>query len=151
MPDQPVKVTDCRASARPSVGPVLPGCDTLSFASPAAFLLSRKLKFTANGIRYDLPELAPASRKIRPRHRVAGKLDGESFVRVADQFISLANQRNKKIDATELQMVMLFAAARYAAHVGKNVLDSPDQEEFIKHMAGQYADMLRGHLADPNV
>ena len=82
---------------------------------------------------------------------VAGKLDGETFVRVADQFISLANQRNKKSEATELQMVMLFAAARYAAHVGKNVLESPDQEAFITHMSAQYADMLRGHLADPNV
>ena len=86
-----------------------------------------------------------------PETAVPGKLDGESFVRVADQFISLANQRNKKIDATELQMVMLFAAARYAAHVGKNVIEVPDQEEFIEHMAAQYADMLRGHLADPNV
>ena len=74
-----------------------------------------------------------------------------NFVRVADQFISLANQRNRKIDATELQLVMLFAAARYAAHVGKNVIDLDDQEEFIKHMTAQYADMLRGHLADPNV
>ena len=80
-----------------------------------------------------------------------GILDEATFLRVADQFISLANQRNKKIEATELQMVMLFAAARYAAHVGKNVIESPDHEEFIKHMAGQYADMLRGHLADPNV
>jgi len=82
---------------------------------------------------------------------VPGRLDGESFIRVADQFISLANQRNRKIDATELQMVMLFAAARYAAHVGKNVIDLDAQEEFIKHMTAQYADMLRGHFADPNV
>ena len=48
-------------------------------------------------------------------------------------------------------MVMLFAAARYAAHVGKNIIELPEQEEFIKHMAGQYADMLRGYLADPNI
>ena len=80
-----------------------------------------------------------------------GKLDGHHFIQMADQFISLANKRNRKVDATEIQMVMLFAAARYAAHVGKNVIELPEQEEFIKHMAGQYADMLRGHLADPNV
>ena len=80
-----------------------------------------------------------------------GKLDGHHFIQMADQFISLANKRNRKVDATEIQMVMLFAAARYAAHVGKNVIEAPDHEEFIKHMAGQYADMLRGHLADPNV
>ena len=89
--------------------------------------------------------------KFDPETNVTGRLDGESFIRVADQFISLANQRNRKIDATELQLVMLFAAARYAAHVGKNVIDLDDQEEFIKHMTAQYADMLRGHFADPNV
>ena len=48
-----------------------------------------------------------------------GKLDGHHFIQMADQFISLANKRNRKVDATEIQMVMLFAAARYAAHVGK--------------------------------
>ena len=86
-----------------------------------------------------------------PETAVPGKLDGESFTRVADQFIALANQRNRKIDATELQMVMLFAAARYTAHVGKNVIEITDQEDFIKHMTAQHADMLRGHFADPNV
>ena len=86
-----------------------------------------------------------------PETHRPGVLDSQSFLRVADQFISLANQRNKKVEATELQMAMLFAAARYAAHVGKNVIDLDDQEEFIKHMTAQYADMLRGHFADPNV
>ena len=57
--------------------------------------------------------------KFDPETNVTGRLDGESFIRVADQFISLANQRNRKIDATELQLVMLFAAARYAAPVGE--------------------------------
>lgn len=78
-------------------------------------------------------------------------LDSQSFLRVADQFISLANQRNKKIEATELQMVMLFAAARYAAHVGKNVIEVDDHEAFVQHMVAQYTDMLRGHMADPSV
>ena len=72
-------------------------------------------------------------------------------MRVADQFISLANQRNKKIDSTELQMVMLYAAARYAAHVGKNVIEVPDHEEFVQHMVAQYTDMLRENMADPTV
>ena len=84
------------------------------------------------------------------RHR-EGVLDSQSFLRVADQFISLANQRNKKIDSTELQMVMLYAAARYAAHVGKNVVEVPDHEEFVQHMVAQYTDMLREHMADPTV
>ena len=94
---------------------------------------------------HDRPE------QFSPGEGANGKLDGHHFIQMADQFISLANKRNRKVDATEIQMVMLFAAARYAAHVGKNVIELPEQEEFIKHMAGQYADMLRGHLADPNV
>ena len=78
-------------------------------------------------------------------------LDGDSFVRLADQFISLANQRNKKVAATDLQLVMMFAAARYAAHVGKNVLAVDEQEKFIDPMTKQYQDMLRTHMADPTV
>ena len=86
-----------------------------------------------------------------PAQHREGVLDSHSFLRVADQFISLANQRNKKIDSTELQMVMLYAAARYAAHVGKNVIEVPDHEEFVQHMVAQYADMLRENMADPTV
>ena len=78
-------------------------------------------------------------------------LDGDSFVRPADKFISLANQRNKKVAATDLQLVMMFAAARYAAHDGKNVLAVDEQEKFIDHMTKQYQDMLRTHMADPTV
>ena len=86
-----------------------------------------------------------------PAQHREGVLYSQSFLRVADQFISLANQRNKKIDSTELQMVMLYAAARYAAHVGKNVVEVPDHEEFVQHMVAQYTDMLREHMADPTV
>tara|TARA_B100001057_G_C22711707_1_gene896048 strand:+ start:731 stop:1006 length:276 start_codon:yes stop_codon:yes gene_type:complete len=75
------------------------------------------------------------------KHR-DGVLDSQSFLRVANQFISLANQRNKKIDPTELQMVMRYAAARYAAHVGKNVAEVTDHEKFVQHMVAQYTDML---------
>ena len=86
-----------------------------------------------------------------PRIHREGVLDEKAFQRIADQFISLANKRNKNIEATELQIVLLFAAARYAAHVGKNVLELEEHEEFVNHMAAQYADMLRGHLSDPAV
>ena len=86
-----------------------------------------------------------------PAQHREGVLDSQSFLRVADQFISLANRRNKKIDSTELQMVMLYAAARYAAHVGKNVVEVPDHEEFVQHMVAQYTDMLRENMADPTV
>jgi hypothetical protein len=86
-----------------------------------------------------------------PETHREGILDSQSFLRVADQFISLANQRNKKIESTELQMVMLYAAARYAAHVGKNVLNIEEQEDFVQHMVAQYTDMLREHMADPTV
>ena len=86
-----------------------------------------------------------------PSQHREGVLDSQSFLRVADQFISLANQRNKKIESTELQMVMLYAAARYAAHVGKNVIEVPDHEEFVQHMVAQYTDMLRENMADPTV
>ena len=57
----------------------------------------------------------------------------------------------KKVAATDLQLVMMFAAARYAAHVGKNVLAVDEQEKFIDHMTKQYQDMLRTHMADPTV
>ena len=86
-----------------------------------------------------------------PAQHREGVLDSQSFLRVADQFISLANQRNKKIDSTELQMVMLYAAARYAAHVGKNVLKIEDQEKLIQHMSAQFIDMLRENFSDPNL
>ena len=39
--------------------------------------------------------------KFDPDTHREGILDEAAFLRVADQFISLANQRNKKIEATE--------------------------------------------------
>lgn len=88
-------------------------------------------------------------------HRVPvnkdGRIDEATFLKLADRFISLANERNKKVLATELQFVMLFAAARYAAHVAKNVISTENQEEFVGHMTAQFQEMLREHLADPTV
>ena len=46
---------------------------------------------------------------------------------------------------------MLYATARYSAHVGKNVLKVEDQETFIKHMEAQFVDMLRENFSDPNL
>jgi len=80
-----------------------------------------------------------------------GKLDEAHFIQLADQFISLANSRNKRVLATELQYVMMFASARYAAHVGKNVIEVEEHEQFVTHMTAQFKDMLREHLADPTV
>ena len=85
----------------------------------------------------------------RPKTKQKGILDQEAFLRVADQFISLANDRNKKILATELHFALMYAAARYTGHVGKNVVDIVDQDEWITHMTAQFQDMLRENMADP--
>ncbi len=73
-----------------------------------------------------------------PAQHREGVLDSQSFLRVADQFISLANQRNKKIDSTELQMVMLYAAARYAAHVGKKWRLLHEDVFYQQHCRGRH-------------
>jgi len=88
---------------------------------------------------------------MRPETPRSGELDTAQFLKVADQFISLANTRNKKIIATDLHYAMLYAAARYNAHVGKNVMEVEDHDAFIEHMTRQYTDMLREHMADPTV
>ena len=46
---------------------------------------------------------------------------------------------------------MLYAAARYSAHAGKNVLETDNHEDYVKHMSEQFIDMIREHLADPNL
>ena len=46
---------------------------------------------------------------------------------------------------------MLYAAARYSAHVGKNVINIDNHEDYVKHMSAQFIDMLREHLADPKL
>ena len=55
-----------------------------------------------------------------------GILDEATFLRVADQFISLANQRNKKIEATELQMVMRHQAMQLQ-------INDPIADDFYHH------------------
>ena len=85
----------------------------------------------------------------RPQVKQKGLLDQDAFLRVADQFISLANDRNKKILATELHFALMYAAARYTGHVGKNVVKIEDQDDWISHMTAQFQDMLRENMADP--
>jgi hypothetical protein len=88
-------------------------------------------------------------RAATSRLRAGGKLDQSAFLRVAGKFIDLANRENTHVEATELHMALLYAAARYSAHVGKAVLDVPDHEAFVADMTRAYQEMLRQHLADP--
>tara|TARA_B100000131_G_scaffold285264_1_gene294423 strand:- start:1865 stop:2152 length:288 start_codon:yes stop_codon:yes gene_type:complete len=80
-----------------------------------------------------------------------GGLDQDGFIKTADRFVNLANTLNKRVLATEIQYTMLFASARYSAHVGKNVLEIDNQENYIDHLVNQYRDMLRENFADPAV
>ena len=82
----------------------------------------------------------------------AGEIsETEKFVRLADRFIRIANTANSKIPATDIQMAFLYGAARYNAFVAKNVIEVADHEAFVAEMAAAYTEMLRNHLADPNV
>ncbi len=88
------------------------------------------------------------NRKERRAARSEGNLDTTGFLRVADSFIDLANRHNRTVNATQLHMALMFAAARYSAYVGKTVLDVEDHEAFVKRMTGEFQDFLRQHLAD---
>ena len=88
------------------------------------------------------------NRKERRAARTEGQLDTAGFLKVADSFIDLANRHNKTVQATQLHMAFLFAAARYNAHVAKAVLEVDNQEEFVETMANEYRDFLRQHLSD---
>jgi len=88
------------------------------------------------------------NRKARRAARKEGKLDTAAFLKVADKFIDLANRENSTVQATELHMAFLFAAARYNAYVAKTVMGVDEHEKFVTHMVEQYREMLRQHLAD---
>ena len=92
-----------------------------------------------------------SNRKARRAARAEGNLDTASFLKVADRFIDVANRENRKVQATELHMAFLFAAARYNAYVAKNVLAIETHEDFVNHMVEQYREMLRQHLADASL
>lgn len=91
------------------------------------------------------------NRKERRAARKEGELDSAGFLKLADEFIALANRHNRKIPATEVHNALVFAAARYGAHVAKNVVQVEEHEKTVEAAAKDYADWLRQHLADPNV
>ncbi|MEO1264318.1 MAG: DUF3144 domain-containing protein, partial [Pseudomonadota bacterium] len=89
--------------------------------------------------------------KERRAARARGELDNQAFLKISDKFIDLANRENANTKATELHMAFLWAAARYNAHVARNVIDVDNHEAFVQKMAGQYIEMLRQHLGDPSL
>ncbi len=91
------------------------------------------------------------SRNERRLARKEGKLDTLAFLKIADKFIDVANRENKKVQATDLHMAFLFAAARYNAYVANAITKVDDHEEFVNHMVKQYTEMLRQHLADGDI
>ncbi len=91
------------------------------------------------------------NRKDRLAARKEGELDTTGFLQVADKFIDVANRENKKVNATQLHMVFLYASTRYSAYVANAVLDVDNHEEYVKTMTGHYQEMLRQHLADENL
>ncbi|MGI9372988.1 MAG: DUF3144 domain-containing protein [Hyphomicrobiales bacterium] len=88
------------------------------------------------------------NRKQRRAARTEGQLDTAGFLKVADSFIDVANRHNRTVQATQLHMAFLYAAARYNAHVGKSVLNIDDHEEYVETLTNEYRDFLRQHLAD---
>ena len=61
-------------------------------------------------------------------------LDGKSFLKMADHFITFANTKNKTVKSTDIKYIMLYAAARYSAHVAKNVIEIDNHEEFTNSL-----------------
>jgi len=93
-------------------------------------------------------------KRSRNERRLAAKQaekDTAAFLKIADKFIDVANEENKNMQATELHMAFLFAAARYNAYVANAILEVDKHEEFVKHMVEQYTEMLRQHLADSDI
>ncbi|MBU6379072.1 MAG: DUF3144 domain-containing protein [Gammaproteobacteria bacterium] len=78
------------------------------------------------------------------------QFDSAAFLKVASRFIDLANQENRTYPARDLNMALLYAAARYNAHVARAVLGIGAQEDaYVQQMTDAYRDMLRENLADP--
>lgn len=91
------------------------------------------------------------NRRERRAERKAGQLDPAAFLKAADDFIDLANRKNRTIAAADLSMAFMYGAARYQAHVARNVVDVSDDEDFVARMVNAFAEMLRQNLADPNI
>ncbi len=92
-----------------------------------------------------------SNRNERRRARGEGHLDNEMFAKIADKFIDVANRENKTFLATDLHLAFLYGSSRYSAHVAKNIAEVDNQEEWVKSMTQNYQEMLRNHLADPNL
>ena len=93
----------------------------------------------------------PPNRKNRRAAGAKEPFDTEAFIRLADRFIGVANTENRKTHATDIHKAFLYGSARYSAFVAKNVLEVPDHEAFVAEMTAAYTEMLRNHLADPEV
>ena len=91
------------------------------------------------------------NRKERRAAEAQGETTDRKFLEIADKFIDVANRENQSVNATDLHMAFLYAAARYNAHVAKNVLQVDEHEPYVAEMLKSYQEMLRNHLADPNV
>lgn len=92
-----------------------------------------------------------ARRAAEAQARERGEMTDQRFMALADGFIDHANRENATVPATDLHMAFLWAAARYNAHVAKNVVDVDEHEPFVDSMVKAYTEMLRRHLADPNL
>ena len=93
----------------------------------------------------------PTNRQQRRAADARAAMSNEKFLKLADRFIDVANRQNQTVEATSLHMAFLYGAARYNAHVAKNVLSVEDQEDFVREMTRHYQEMLRNHLADPQL
>lgn len=91
------------------------------------------------------------SRRDRLAARKEGHLDTGAFLKVADKFIDVANRENQRVNATQLHMAFLWAAARYSAFVAKNMMQVENHEEFVDTMTKEYTEMLRQHLGDDTI
>jgi len=91
------------------------------------------------------------NRKERRAAEARGEMTDRMFLEMSGRFIDLANRENRTTPATDLHMAFLYAAARYNAHVGKNVLGIDEHEPFVEEMVKAYQEMLRNHLADPDL
>ncbi len=98
-----------------------------------------------------MDETDKRNRKERRAAEAQGEMTDRKFLEIADKFIDVANRENQSVNATDLHMAFLYAAARYDAHVAKNVLQVDEHEPYVTEMLKSYQEMLRNHLADPHV
>ena len=98
-----------------------------------------------------MDDIDKTNRKARRAAESRGEMTDRRFLEIADKFIDVANRENQSVNATDLHMAFLYAAARYNAHVAKNVLEVDEHEPYVSEMLKSYQEMLRNHLADPSI